>query len=75
MTTVLIDENTKDGRDLIEFLRKKKSVRILDETEEADWWQALSEQEKAAIEEGLSDIDKGKTTAYDQIKKRYAHWL
>jgi len=75
MTTILIDENTQDGRELIEFLRKKKSVRILDETEEKDWWTIISEEEKNAIEEGLSDIEMGKTKSYNEIKKRYANWL
>jgi|GEM_PF-6842076 len=70
MTTILIDENTEDGRDSIECLRKNKSGRILDETEDADWWQDLSGQEKMAIEESLADIDKGKTVPYGQIKKR-----
>lgn len=75
MTTILIDENTKDGKELIEFLRKKKSVRILDNMEEADWWTNISEKEKKAIEKGLSDIDNGKTVSYDNVKNRYAHLL
>lgn len=75
MTTILIDENTKDGKVLIDFLRKKKSVRILDNTEETDWWTNISEKEKKAIEEGLSDIDNGKTVSYDNVKNRYTHLL
>lgn len=75
MTTVLIDDSTKDGRDLIEYLRKNKSARILEETQETDWWQTISETEKKAIEEGLSDIDRKATVSYDKVKDRYAHLL
>jgi hypothetical protein len=75
MTTVLIDDSTKNGRDLIEFLRKKNSVCILDKTEDSDWWTLISEKERQVIEDGLLDIEKKVTIPYDRIKERYAHWL
>lgn len=71
MATVLIDDKTKEGKDLIEFLRKNKSAHILDEAQEKDWWTLISEREKEAIIEGLSDIESGKTISYDKISERF----
>jgi len=73
MTTILIDESSKDGRDLIEFLRTKKSVTFL--SEETDWWNTISQKERDAIEEGLRDIREGHTTPHEEVMKQYAQWL
>jgi hypothetical protein len=56
MTTILIDEKTDGGKKMIDFLRKKKFVRILDNNQEKDWWTTVSDAEKAAIEESLSNV-------------------
>jgi predicted transcriptional regulator len=36
-----------------------------------DWWDDLSEAQKASIQRGLQDIENGRTTAHEEVKKRY----
>lgn len=73
MITILVDENSKDGREIIESLRTKKSVTILDG--ESDWWDTISSKEKTAIEEGLQDIREGRIISHEEVMKKYEKWL
>ena len=36
-----------------------------------DWWQDLTNEQKAGIERGLKDIDAGRVTPHDQVKDKY----
>lgn len=36
-----------------------------------DWWNDLSKAKKASIAQGLKDIEEGRTTPHDEVKKRY----
>lgn len=40
-----------------------------------DWWDEISDEEKAAIEEGLKDIREGRVVPHEELKKRYEKWL
>lgn len=73
MTTIVIDENTNEGKAFIELLRQMKFARVIDEAE--DWWRMLSPAERQSIEEGLVDIEKGQTISHEQIKEVYERWL
>lgn len=37
----------------------------------SDWWQDLTNEQKAGIERGLKDIDAGRVTPHDQVKDKY----
>lgn len=41
----------------------------------ADWWDEITEAEKASIERGLADIRAGRVTPHKKVKKLYAKWL
>lgn len=56
-----------DDDDTISYL---KIVKDSSETG-SDWWQELSGEQKQGIERGLRDIDAGKVTPHDQVKKEY----
>lgn len=56
-----------DDDDTISYL---KIVKDSSETG-SDWWQELSEDQKEGIERGLRDIDVGRVTPHDQVKKKY----
>lgn len=73
MTTIVIDESTHEGKTFVELLRKMKFAQVVEDTE--DWWPAISPAERQAIEEGLADVEKGKTVSQKQMKKQYEHWL
>ena len=56
-----------DDDDTIIYL---KIVKDSSETG-SDWWQDLTNEQKAGIERGLEDIDAGRVTPHDQVKDKY----
>jgi predicted transcriptional regulator len=52
-----------------------KKVKALFKSEQKDWWNEASEEEKKAIEKGISQLDKGEGVAHEQVMKKYKKWL
>jgi hypothetical protein len=42
---------------------------------DADWWDEISEVEKASILRGLEDIKAGRVVPHEKVKKMYQKWL
>ena len=42
---------------------------------QADWWDEISDKEKAEINEGIDQADKGELISHDEMKKSYSKWL
>lgn len=40
-----------------------------------DWWDALSESERASLEGGIKDSDEGRVTPHSEAQKKYGKWL
>lgn len=40
-----------------------------------DWWDEISEAEKAGILRGIADLEAGRTTPHEEVVKKYEHWL
>lgn len=40
-----------------------------------DWWDEISETEKASIERGLEDVKAGRIIPHEKVKKMYQKWL
>ena len=65
--------------ELIEWLTKLEDDETLEylkvvkdsKSSKRDWWDDLSEPQKASIERGLKDIEEGRTTPHEEVKKRY----
>jgi predicted transcriptional regulator len=53
------------------MIAKIKALR----NEKADWWDKITAEEKAEIEEGLSEADKGEVKPHSKIRKKYDKWL
>jgi|21_taG_2_1085346.scaffolds.fasta_scaffold16271_2 hypothetical protein len=51
-----------DPKTLKEFITLKKS-------KEVDWWDEMSEDERAAIDEGLAQLDRGEGIPHEQVMK------
>ena len=51
------------------------SIMKLKDREQADWWDQVSEAEKASIEKGLADAESGKLEPHSTARKRYEKWL
>ncbi|MBI1316530.1 hypothetical protein GC167_06680 [bacterium] len=43
--------------------------------EKGDWWDKITAEEKAEIEEGLLQADKGDVQPHSEIRKKYEKWL
>jgi predicted transcriptional regulator len=60
---------------LIDKVQDSKTLKItyllLSKTEEGnkDWWDSISAKEKAAIEQGLKDINKGNVFSHAKVMK------
>lgn len=52
----------------IKFLKEHPAAKT-------DWWEDISEAEKAAIDAGLDDAKKGNVTSHQEARKRYEKWL
>jgi predicted transcriptional regulator len=39
-----------------------------------DWWEEISEEEKAEIEEGLAQGDKGEVMSHEEVMAKYQKW-
>lgn len=40
-----------------------------------DWWDEISDEERAAIEAGQADIDAGRVVSHEEVRKIYEKWL
>lgn len=56
-----------EDKETIEYLKIVKDSKSNDN----DWWDDLTDDQKAGIERGLKDIDNGRTLSHDEVKKRY----
>ena len=48
---------------------------LRDNPKKADWWTEITEEEKAAIDKGLEDINSGRVKPHKEAKKLYEKWL
>ncbi len=51
-----------DPKILEEFITLKKS-------KEVDWWDEISEEERSAIDEGLTQLNRGESIPHEQVMK------
>lgn len=61
--------STLDNEIIIDKLMK------LRESEEADWWNEISEGEKESIEKGIEDANSGNLRPQSEVRKLYEKWL
>ena len=62
--------NTDDVHLLQQFLK------LLNEySPNQDWWELITEEEKAGIREGLSELEAGKGIAHKDMIEKHKQWL
>ena len=72
-----------EKQNLMEWISKLEDKSIIKDlkflrdnfAKEKDWWDDLSEAEKKGIEEGLRDIEEGRTYTYEQVKDEVKKWF
>lgn len=72
----------KEKKILIDWINKLNDEYIIerikmlkDNLKETDWWEEISDEEKASIERGLEDVQQGRISSHEKVKKNYEKWL
>lgn len=67
--------------ELIQWLSALEDSSIIEKiielrkSENKDWWNSISEDEKQSIERGLEDAESGKLNPHSTARKLYEKWL
>lgn len=40
-----------------------------------DWWDVISEEERAEIEQGLDEDNRGEVLSHEKVMEKYKKWL
>lgn len=63
--------------ELIKMLVETENPSIIEDIkkifhrEKKDWWDELTDDQKAAIEEGIKDADEGRVVSYEHFMKNF----
>ena len=52
-----------------------KKVKAIFKSEQKDWWDEISDEEKLAVEKGIEQLDSGKGIPHSEVMKKYKKWL
>ncbi len=52
-----------------------KRFIALKNNEVSDWWDEIDEDEKAEIEEGIAQADRGEVIPHNEVMAKYQQWL
>ena len=67
--------------ELIQLLASISDVKVLDallklkDNGVTDWWNGLSDEEKASIQKGIDDANSKKLTPHSEAQKLYDKWV
>jgi predicted transcriptional regulator len=42
---------------------------------QTDWWDTISEEERAEINQGLAEADRGELKSHEEVMAKYKKWL
>ena len=64
-------DRVKDSEVLnaVKTLLKGKTAR------QDNWWDTISDEERAEIEEGVSEADRGEVIPHEEVMEKYSKWL
>ncbi|HTI61214.1 hypothetical protein [Mucilaginibacter sp.] len=51
-----------------------KQFIALRQQQQADWWDEIDTEEKAEIEEGLAQADRGDVLSHEEVMIKYQRW-
>jgi predicted transcriptional regulator len=49
-----------------------KISKIFKKEKEADWWDTISDEERAGIQEGIAQADRGELIAHEEVMAKYS---
>jgi hypothetical protein len=53
----------------------KKVEDVFKKEQATDWWYAISDEERAEIEQGLAEADRGEVIPHEEVMAKYKKWL
>lgn len=56
-------------------LVRAKDALLNNGSEEADWWDDMSDEQRASLEEGMRQADAGETISYEDFKQQNRKWF
>ncbi|HOD88513.1 MAG TPA: hypothetical protein PKN53_05880 [Bacteroidales bacterium] len=60
---------------LIEWITNISDIKLIDKlmkiAEKTDWWNEISEAERASIERGLKDIEENRVFDHSEVRKNH----
>lgn len=81
MSIMNVFELKSDLHHLIDKINDKSilsAVRTIlsKQTEQSsDWWDTISDDERAEIEQGLTEADRGEVIPHEEVMGKYKKWL
>jgi predicted transcriptional regulator len=81
---ILIMDIVELRRDLHNMIDKISDSNVLNAVKtllsgktatQSDWWDTISDEEKAEIEQGLAEADRGEVIPHEEVMKKYEKWL
>ena len=67
--------------DLIKWLMDIEEPAVLQKLialkndQQTDWWDLIDDEERAEIEEGLAEADRGNVIPHEEVMAKYKKWL
>jgi len=58
-----------------EILQAVKILLEKNTNAKTDWWETISDEERAEILQGLSEADNNDLIAHDEVMEKYKKWL
>jgi predicted transcriptional regulator len=65
---------------LIKWLTEVEEPSVIEQfialknEQQKDWWDEISEDERAVIEEGLAEADRGDVLSHEEVMAKYQKW-
>jgi hypothetical protein len=49
--------------------------RVFEATNSNDWWNEISDEQKAAIDKGIAQLDNNEGLRHTEVMKKYGKWF
>jgi len=69
--TITINPKNKKELARIKAILKAVEIDFVEEIDEDDWWNEISDAEKELIELGIKDFEEGKVVSHEDFLKSY----
>jgi len=81
MLTMDVIELRADLHNMIDKISDSKVLNALKTllsgktSKQTDWWDTISEEERAEIKQGLAEAGRGDLTPHEEVMAKYKKWL